>query len=160
MGSIQFKYQNYWLRAFSQIPVILLLAKIEYDILMYLEIKLPGYLYWFISAVIMFVYIALIYKHTSVFFTKSGIFQFDSNKIIFKKHKREISIETDKLVNVSINQVSLYGAQFLKLEVNYMEHNKEKTYKIFSEDYSEKGQEAVGLSDVFYVIRDFLKSSK
>lgn len=124
-----FKYQNYWLRVFIPLPIIVLLPTIERTILENMSISS-----FFIVSTIITMGIAFIYfKNSGSFFEKIGKIEFSKEYITIEK-KYIKTIPYRDIISCALEKKKLYGIYFAVFRIEYIKGKKLKNYIIISEE--------------------------
>lgn len=111
---IPFKYQLYWTRAFSFIPVIFLLAWIEYELY---GRQIPVMLYLTLSILITFLFVLVFYRPLQKYFLREGKIEITENAVaIVARHKRRV-FPISEISEVSVDRISMYGSTFDKMTI-------------------------------------------
>lgn len=150
---LQFKYQKFWLRVFSLIPVWMVLSFLEYKFFSILRIAIKDWQFFSVSIIIMYLMCLSFFKYTGKCFTRNAVFNVDSMEICLKK-KHIINLKNTQ--EVYIDKMEIYGVQIAVLSIKY----KNRYRKIYSEDLKHENIEESELWKVYNNFRENSVSSE
>lgn len=132
MNTIKFKYHNFWCGTISLVPIIFILAKLEFDLARYFFKQPNNIIFIFTSIIVTFVFAYLFFRCTIKIFLKTGTAQITHNNIIFDFHNRKISINLNTIKSVEINEINIYGVKMAKFKLQFARDEKNCNIVLYS----------------------------
>lgn len=148
MEQIHFRYQHYWMRALSLIPLIMILPLLEYGLLTALHINLPSIAFYVITVLIMYAFVNLCYPLAAGLFLDAGDLTLEGDTAVFQFKTQTVRIPCGSIAEISCDSVRLYRAALCRLTVVYQENSQMKDFKLFSEDL---GTDCMQTTDVYRI---------
>lgn len=148
--------QNFTMRVFSFVPVVFLLAYIEYQILNKL---LSDKEYLLVSAILMLFFAMIYFKCSKELFLKKVSYDVQENAIRIKKDKNEILLEATEIQDIQIREVNMYGVAVVRLTICYYSNHKSRTLVFYSRDLEDGQIEEQDVWDFYNKLNKFISYS-
>lgn len=125
------KYQNFSMRVFSFVPVIFLLACIEYEILNKILSDIGFFL---VSTILMMFFVGIYFKCSDKMFLEEASYIIQGKGIHIIKRKKTIQLDFEQIQEIKIRKIDIYGVSVAKLTIDYDFNYKSRTLVFYSRD--------------------------
>ncbi len=154
MNTYQFKCQRFWLRVFSAVPVILLLAYLEYIIFEALlgDSKYFELSYLLFTGAATLILGQLLFRYTGKPFVYSAQLTLDQNELSIRSGRRQFTVPTAEITLVDYQEIRIYAVKVGMLTVCAGK----RTCKLYSKDIVSRASSAE-MRKAFAALKPFSK---
>lgn len=145
MNKIEFTYQRYWLRVFSFIPLLFLLAYIDN------LIEIPAILF----VIICFFVFVNFHRLSLLLVKRKGCVRYTEQSISFFAGCKKISFNVGDIRNIDFNEIKPYRAKIGQMIVSFKDDSKKKLV-LYSEDLEDNAIQSSSLYSVYQSIKDLI----
>ncbi len=155
MKQIEFVHQRYWLRVFSFVPMLFLLAYIEYKLFLLFGGEINSIFFCAVSVLIMYAFVFLVFPKLSLLLVRHSFVKFTDESISFFIGGKEFTFDVEEIKTIEFNKIKIYRAKIGQMIVFFKDASKKKLV-LYSEDLEDDAIQSSSLYSVYQLIKDLI----